>query len=197
MIHLIENENFTVGIDELGAELTTIKSKKTGIEYLWQGNKKYWTGRAPVLFPICGRLYGGKYTYLDKEYQMSIHGFIKDSILSVTKKTKSEITFTLVSNDDTKKIYPFDFEFSITYALNGCGLKVTYSVNNTGKKDMFFSFGNHTGFNVPFNRGEKFDDYYLEFDKDKLRKIVLSEDLLYTDKREEVLLALIHNFECK
>ena len=27
-----------------------------GIEYLWQGDATYWSGQAPILFPICGGL---------------------------------------------------------------------------------------------------------------------------------------------
>ena len=63
MIQTIENEFLIVQINDTGAELVSLKSKKTGIEYLWQGDAKYWKGRSPVLFPICGRLYKGKYTF--------------------------------------------------------------------------------------------------------------------------------------
>ena len=42
----IENDFLTVDVNENGAELWSIKSKKTGIEYLWQGNAEYWKGRA-------------------------------------------------------------------------------------------------------------------------------------------------------
>ena len=73
----IENEFLTVDVNENGAELWSIKSKKTGIEYLWQGNAEYWKGRAPILFPICGRLFEGKYFYDGKEYAMPIHGIAK------------------------------------------------------------------------------------------------------------------------
>ena len=63
MLKKIENDYLSAEINELGAELFSIKSKKTNIEYLWQGDSKYWSGRSTVLFPICGRLFSGKYTY--------------------------------------------------------------------------------------------------------------------------------------
>lgn len=188
MIYSLENEYLKIDIEDKGAQLQSVKSKKSGVEYLWQGDEKYWTGRAPVLFPICGRLYGGKYTYLGKEYKMDIHGFIKDSSLTVVENTEKSVTFLLSANEDTKAIYPFLFEFYVEYCLNGNRLDVKYIIKNTGDNDIPFSFGYHAGFNVPFNHGEKFDDYYLEFDKNEQEKIVLSDDLLYTDKRETVLL---------
>ena len=63
MIHKIENEFLSVEINSLGAELFSVKSKKTGVEYLWQGNANYWKSRATVLFPVCGRIFSGKYTF--------------------------------------------------------------------------------------------------------------------------------------
>ncbi|MBQ6922529.1 MAG: aldose 1-epimerase family protein, partial [Clostridia bacterium] len=68
MIHRIENERLIIEVNETGAELYSLKSKKTGTEYLWQGNPEYWEGRSPILFPICGRLFGGRYVYEDKTY---------------------------------------------------------------------------------------------------------------------------------
>ena len=64
MIYFIENDYLFVKVSSRGAELTSIKNKDNGVEYLWQGDEKYWAGQAPVMFPICGRLYEGKYTYL-------------------------------------------------------------------------------------------------------------------------------------
>ena len=64
----IENDYLSVEINEKGAELYSIKSKKTGIEYLWQGNPEYFNYRSLVLFPFCGRVFGGKYIFENKEY---------------------------------------------------------------------------------------------------------------------------------
>ena len=77
MIHTIQNQHLSVSIDSYGAQLMSIRSGST--EYLWQGDPTYWKDRAPVLFPICGRLYGGKYTYRGVDYQMNIHGFARGS----------------------------------------------------------------------------------------------------------------------
>lgn len=188
MIKRIENEYLIVEINETGAELYSIKSKKTGIEYLWQGNPEYWKGRSPVLFPICGRLFQGKYVYQGKEYEMPIHGIAKRAEFYSDKISDDEIIFTLTSDEDTKKQYPFDFEFQLKYKLNGNALETTYRVKNNGDKIMPFSFGAHPAFNVPFKSNEKFEDYYIEFDKDVFDKIIFSDKGLYAGKTEKYYL---------
>lgn len=182
MIKKIENEYLSAEINELGAELFSLKSKKTGTEYIWQGDPEYWKGRAPILFPICGRLYKGKYNYQGKEYEMILHGFAKLSLFTSKIISDSEIEFKIASNEDTLKQYPFDFEFTVKYALIKETLDVTYFIKNKDSKEMIFSFGAHPAFNVPFNKGEKFEDYYVDFNKDVLELLVMSENCLYTGK---------------
>ena len=45
MVHYIENDHLKVGVKEFGCELTSIISKATGFQYLWQGDKKVWSGQ--------------------------------------------------------------------------------------------------------------------------------------------------------
>ena len=162
MIYTIENDALTVQISSLGAELYSIKSGD-GCEYLWQGDSKYWSGRAPIMFPICGRFFGGKYTYLGKEYEMGSHGIARHSEFSLVSQEKSKITLSLVGNEETKKSYPFDFAFDVTFSLKGASLTVEYKVKNTDDKDLIFGLGGHPAFNVPLEKGLKFEDYSVEF----------------------------------
>lgn len=185
MIRKIENEFLSVEINEKGAELYSINSKTTDIEYLWQGNPEFWKGKSPVLFPICGRLFGGKYTYNGVEYEMPIHGIAK--LFDFTSKLVSDtqIEFVLTSNEQTKKYYPFDFEFIVRYTLIERALKIGFDVKNVGEKDLYFSYGAHPGFNIPFTADEQFEDYYIEFSKDKLIKHVFSDTCFCTGKTQE------------
>lgn len=185
MIHKIENKHLTVEINEVGAELFSIKSKHTGIEYLWQGNPEYWSGRSTVLFPICGRLYEGRYSYAGKEYEMPIHGIAKLFEFHSEKNGDSEISLTLKSSPETKSYYPFDFEFAVRYSLNGNELKTEFEVKNTGCEVMYFSYGGHPGFNVPLSEDECFLDYYLEFSKNELDRLVFSENCFFTGETEK------------
>ena len=49
MTVMLENEHIRVCINEHGAELSEIILKKTGANYLWSGDAKYWGRHAPVL----------------------------------------------------------------------------------------------------------------------------------------------------
>lgn len=164
MLYTIKNENLTVQISSLGAELQSIKTND-GCEYLYQGNPEFWSGRAPIMFPICGRFFGGKYNYLGKEYEMGSHGFARHSEFALSSQSESEITLTLTENEETKKSYPFNFKFDVTFSLSGGELFVDYKVTNTDEKTLIFALGGHPAFNVPLDKNLKFEDYVVEFDK--------------------------------
>ena len=164
MIYTIQNEYLTVEISDLGAELMSVRTKD-GHEYLWQGDSRYWEGRAPIMFPICGRLYNGEYTYLGKTYTLPNHGFARKSVFALKSAAVSFVTMELVSNEETKELYPFDFVFDVTFALNGNELSVKYEVKNKDERDLIFSVGGHPAFNVPLDDGLDFEDCYVEFTK--------------------------------
>lgn len=166
MNYIIENQSLMVTVSTLGAELMSIKSKTNGIEYLWQGDEKYWSGRAPNMFPICGRLWDKKYTYLGKEYTMPNHGIARGSELTLKEKKNDEITLSLLSNEETRKSYPFDFEYLVTLRLEENTLFVTYTVKNLGKNELIFAVGGHPAFNVPINNEGNFSDYFVEFENE-------------------------------
>ena len=164
MEYTIQNDYLTVSISDMGAELMSIKSKD-GCEYLWQGDSKYWSGRAPIMFPICGRLFGGEYTYLGKTYTLPNHGFARKSLFALKSASLSFVTLELTSNEETKKVYPFDFVLDVTFSLKDNSLNVKYEVKNTDDKEIIFSVGGHPAFNVPLDKGLSFEDFYVEFNK--------------------------------
>ncbi|MGM0217160.1 aldose 1-epimerase family protein [Enterococcus sp. AZ126] len=165
----IENEFLIATIAEDGAELVSLKSKENNIEYIWQGDPAFWGRHAPVLFPIVGRLKDDQYTYENQTYPMSQHGFARDSLFEVIEHASELVSLSLKSNKETKKVYPFDFELILSYALEENNLVVHYQIENTGTSDMYFSIGGHPAFNVPLEPELTFDDYYLSFSPKKSR----------------------------
>jgi galactose mutarotase-like enzyme len=141
--------------------------KRGACEYIWQGGKKdLWNGRTPLLFPICGRLNDGKYTYAGKTYEMMLHGFIRKIELECLTATDTELVFFLAANDETKAIYPFDFALTLTYRLEGDCLSLKAKIENRGTVDLPATFGGHPGFCVPFDGNSDFSDWILEFAED-------------------------------
>lgn len=147
----LQNGKLTVVIDTLGAQLQSVDYN--GTEYLWQGDPKFWADRSPLLFPICSSLKEGKYTYRNREYAMSAHGFAKDREFSVEQQSASAAVFFLCSDEETRVVYPFDFELYVTYSLSEDAVKVDYAVKNLSPTELYFSIGAHEGFFCP-HRGE-------------------------------------------
>ena len=189
MLHSISNDTLTIKIAEKGAELMSIKANADGCEYLWQGDAKYWEDRSPILFPICSSVYEGKYTYKGKEYEMGLHGFAQYSVFRAEKTSDTEISFVLSSSDETKKIYPFDFELTITYTLEANKLTVTANIKNTGKETLHATFGAHPGFNLPLDGKSEFESYFIEFSEPCVpEKIILSPECAVTGEVEDLAL---------
>lgn len=160
----IKNEYYTITVSNLGAELISLKTA-SGFECLWQNSDgKFWDSHAPLLFPVCGRLLNQKYTFRGNEYEMGLHGFLKDFEFAVASKEGGHITMTLSSSEATKKIYPFDFTAIADYELCGEEIIFSFKIKNNGNCDMPYMFGWHPGFNLPTGDGLDINDYKLCFD---------------------------------
>ncbi len=160
----LKNEHLTVGLDPFGAELCSIVDA-SGREYIWQGNPAVWSGHAPILFPIAGRLLSDSYVYNETKYYLQKHGFARKSPFAIFSEDNGHATFTLASTEETKRVYPFDFLLTVDFHLEGKTLTVSHSVRNIGNGEMYFSFGAHPAFNieigdrVQFSEKETFTTY--------------------------------------
>lgn len=145
----LSNNQLTIKINELGAEVSSVTDQKSGYEFMWQADEKYWGRHAPVLFPIVGRLKEDRYKYDGQTYEMSQHGFARDSMFEVREITEDTASFSLRDSPETLKKYPFKFELVIKYTLKENTLKVTYEVKNRStRKEMYYGIGGHPAFNV-------------------------------------------------
>lgn len=162
MNYTISNEKTTITVSEFGAELQSIRSSD-GIEYLWQGNSKYWINRAPVLFPYVGRLTEKRYIMDEQSYSLEIHGFASKMYFALSKANKNSLSFKLTSSEKTLIQYPRNFIFQVVYTLYENRIIIQYLVTNCDEKEMYFGLGGHPGFNVPIRQDLQFEDYYLSF----------------------------------
>lgn len=147
MLYNAENQNFTLAVKEMGAELNSLKSKKTGNEYIWYGDDSIWYGQSPILFPIIGRLLDDKYTLNGNEYTMEKHGIVRKKPFKLVESTEDSLTFIQTDDENSIKAYPYQFELRVKFKLTDNGLKVTHTVTNNSKDIMYYSFGAHPGFN--------------------------------------------------
>ncbi len=176
MLYTIENECLQVSVSTHGAQLQSIKDR-SGREYLWQADPKYWNEKAPVLFPFIGRLEGKQYCLDGQTYSMGLHGFAAGSEFTPVHRTGDCVVLALSDTAETRAVYPCAFVLEITYRLAGNTLLVENRVKNPGESTIHFALGGHPGFRVPLAEGERFEDCYLEFDREaQPQRIGFTED---------------------
>lgn len=164
MNYTLKNNILSATIYSKGAELCSLVDHE-GINYLWSADPKFWPRHTPILFPLVGRVANGEYSFNERTYQLSQHGFARDMEFTLTEQTDTSLTFTLCSNEITESLYPFKFELNVIYILKGRSLEITYKVTNTDTQTIGFKLGAHPGFMCPLFEDEKMEDYYLELEE--------------------------------
>ncbi len=139
-------------------------------------------GGIPILFPICGNLPDNTYTYNGQTYTLKQHGFARDLPWQVTEQVtheKASITLVLNSNEQTRTVYPFDFQLAFTYELQGNTLEIRQQYQNLSSTPLPFSMGFHP--------------YFLTTDKNQLEFAIPSSE--YQDQRTKEISSFHGNFD--
>ena len=176
MRHTIENEFLKIEADTKVGELRGIASKKTGKDYLWKGDPTYWAYCAPMLFPIVCAAMDDTIRVDGVAYDMPKHGFVRQSEFNLVEHTSDSMVFELRESAETLKIYPFKFILRFRYKLRGNAVISEIEVENTDDKTIYFSTGGHPALTCPFNPGEAYTDYFLEFDQNETLDTVLFKE---------------------
>ena len=178
MLYEINNGTIKLTVSSLGAEMTGLV--KDGKERLWQNDNGKWAGHAPILFPACGNC---AHTTEGKKYPMIQHSFGQISEYSLKEKGEDYIKLSLVSDENTKKYYPYDFVFTVTYSLAGDTLKIGYEIENPTGGDIYYSCGAHDSFALD----GKLEEYLVEFEKDEKFVNLVHDDGGYLNGEEQNL----------
>ena len=148
-----------------GAELQSIRFE--GREFLWQGDPAYWGRRAPILFPIVGKVAGDLLRVDGQSYPMKQHGFARDADFvpvpeMVTGPIPEMVTAPVpepvegpagsrfvMAGDGSRGNYPFKYGLSVRYHVEGKRLYCAWAVENRDGRDLHFQIGAHPAFNLP------------------------------------------------
>ncbi len=183
----LKNHLLKVVIDNHGAELQSIEDVRTSHEFLYQGNTKYWERRSPVLFPLVGSVWNGKYRMDGREFALGQHGFARDCDFEVMEDCpEDEAWFALHWNEKTLELYPRKFRLEIGYKLYETRLTVMWRVKNVDDKVMDFHIGAHPAFNYPDFDPKDAVHGYLSFDKTELTTQLLKEKGCFSDAVRKV-----------
>ena len=159
----LSNQYLTVNLHPKGAEIISIVGNQDHINYMWKRDACQWANSAPILFPIVGAIKNDTCRIDGKEYHMTQHGFARHNEFEIKNQSQTEVTFTLVSNDEIIKQYPFLFELNVTYKLVENTLTCLINVKNKDHQTIYFQVGGHPAFACPFMENESSNDYYVEF----------------------------------
>ena len=161
---VISNGELTATISPLGAELISL-TDGAGREYMSEGDPRWWSGRAPVLFPIVGALAGDRYRLDGQDYTLAKHGFARKSLFVCEEHEPYEwARFALTDSESTREAFPFAFRLELFHRVWGGTLTTTATVLNRDTRPMPFSFGFHPAFAWPLPGGAAKDDHRVVFE---------------------------------
>ncbi|HUG62831.1 MAG TPA: aldose 1-epimerase family protein [Methylomirabilota bacterium] len=166
----IAGSRLSASVSTLGAELQTL-ADADGRDLLWDGDPAFWTGRAPLLFPIVGRLAGDSYRLDGRTYRLPQHGFARRRAFTVVRTEPDAVTLRLEADDETRAAYPFAFRLDVTFAVAGDRLDMAAVLSNPGDTPLPASFGYHPAFRWPLPYGRPRDAHEIVFERDETAPI--------------------------
>ena len=116
---------------------------------------EFWNRHSPILFPNVGKTHGNTVLIKGTQYPTSQHGFARDSQFRCVKSAAEEAQFLFCSNEETREVYPYDFELYITYRLDGKNIFVDWKVKNPSEETIYFTIGAHPAFMLKAQRRRK------------------------------------------
>lgn len=145
MLYTIKNQFLSVTVNSEGGSMTSVKYLPLEEERQWQGDE-FWASQDVVIFPIIG--HAGEYVARGKRYAPRSHGVARYSSFALADQSAESVTLALTSDEGTRASYPYDFDFAITYKLDGKSVEITYFVRSQGGKIPFY-VGGHPGMKAP------------------------------------------------
>ena len=162
MAMVLENDALAVRISSKGAELQSVVCG--GVERMWSGDPAVWGRRAPLLFPLIGRLRDGWYANGGERVDAPMHGFCRDRAFAAEQVSGTHARFETTSDEGTRAVFPFDFLLRVDFSLEGATIVKTHTVENAGEVPMPFELGGHEAYETRLLPGERMADYYVRFE---------------------------------
>ncbi len=159
---VLENDALAVRISSKGAELQSVVCE--GIERMWSGDPAVWGRRAPLLFPLIGRLRDGWYANGGERVDAPMHGFCRDRAFAAEQVSGTHARFETTSDEGTRAVFPFDLLLRVDFSLEGATIVKTHTVENAGEVPMPFELGGHEAYETRLLPGERMADYYVRFE---------------------------------
>lgn len=162
----VASDHLTAAINPFGAELSSL-TDAAGRELMTDADPAFWTGRAPILFPVVGKPADEVIRVDGREYPMKQHGFARRSTFEIVAAEAHRAVFALTDSAETRAIYPFAFRLEIAFTLDGGTLRIDATVANPAATPLPASLGFHPAFAWPLPFGADRADHRLTFEHDE------------------------------
>lgn len=150
---VIAGAGLSAAISPHGAELQWLRDTG-GRDLLWDGDPAFWTGRAPLLFPIVGRANGDVIRVDGVDYPMGQHGFARRRDFVSIAQDATSAHLRLTADAETRAVYPFDFALDVAFTIRGAALTMVATLSNPGAAPLPASFGYHPALRWPLPSGQ-------------------------------------------
>lgn len=164
-LHRFGDDQLSVAVSAQGAELHSLRDA-AGREWLWQEGP-LWPRRAPVLFPIVGRLADDTLRHEGRTFRLTQHGFARDRRFSWVTRSEAGCQLRLRDDESTRAVFPFSFVLDLSYAVARGALSCDVGLSNPGKAALVFSVGAHPAFAWPLPGGGNKDAHSVVFGADE------------------------------
>ncbi|MBW6524153.1 aldose 1-epimerase family protein [Sphingomonas sp. RHCKR47] len=159
----IASDQLSAAINPHGAELSSIRDA-VGRELMTDADPRWWTGRAPILFPVVGKPAGEVIRVDGREYPMKQHGFARRRDFDVVAHEPSRLVLSLRDDEETRASYPFAFQLEAAFTITAATLEIAITLRNPADVVLPASFGFHPAFAWPLPYGQPREDHRTTFD---------------------------------
>lgn len=166
----IASAGLSATINPLGAELTHLRDPQ-GRELMTDADPRWWTGHAPILFPMVGRANGDVIRIDGVEYVMRQHGFARHKTFELVSHEAARAVFRLTDNAETRAVYPFAFALYVSFTIEDATLSIDIRIENRGDTATPASFGFHPAFAWPLPYGAPREAHRIVFNADEPERL--------------------------
>lgn len=129
-------------------------------------------GGNPVLFPFAGRCHvdGAPGWWIDPEgvkRPYPQHGVARQGTFEISASGPDFFSARLAPDAAANDIYPYAYEFVVTYRFRELGFTVEYGLTNRDTRPIPWGPGHHFYFKLPWHKGLRRGDYVLNLDAKK------------------------------
>lgn len=124
-------------------------------------------GGNPVLFPFNARSYEAGEIHFWRDLQgqrraMPMHGIARQGAFSLDHIDDNGFRAIFQPTESDQEIYPYYYEFRVTYRFEARRLICEFALLNRGKTPIPWSAGHHFYFAAPWTESETRDDYFIK-----------------------------------